>query len=109
MHSWREPGVGDAFPTGVCSDGTRVTSRIETIWYDAPRRLVRFRRRTRLTSPDREIIEREYIQQKHPVSTAEVRSWLIAHGFVVERLYGDWDGTPYSRESERAIFWARRR
>ena len=107
--SWRQPGVRDAFPAAVCADGTRVTSSIETIWYDGPARLARFRRRTTLTSPDGETVERDYIQQKHPVSTAEVRSWLIAHGFVVERLYGDWDGTPYTSPSERAIFWARRR
>ncbi len=107
--SWRQPGIRDAFPAGVCSDGTRVTSSIETIWYDGPARLVRFRRRTRLTSRQGETVERDYIQQKHPVSAAEVESWLIAHGFVVERLYGDWSGTPYSSESERAIFWARRR
>lgn len=106
--AWQRPGVQEGFPAGVCSDGTRVASWIETIWYDAPARLVRFRRRTRLTLPDGEIIEKEYVQQKHPVSKGEVESWLVAHGFVVEQLYGNWDGTPYSNASERAIFWARK-
>ncbi len=107
--AWQRPGVQEAFPTGVCSDGTRVASSMETIWYDAPARLVRFRRRTELTLPDGEIVEKEYVQQKHPVSKGEVESWLIAHGFVVEEIYGARDGTPYTGESERAIFWARRR
>ena len=107
--SWREPGVTKAFPRGVCSDGSRLEGWIETIWHDAPARLVRFRRRTELTLPDGEIVEKEYVQQKHPVSKGEVESWLIAHGFVVEEIYGARDGTPYTGESERAIFWARRR
>ena len=107
--AWQRPGVREAFPTGICSDGTRVTSWIETIWYDVPARLVRFRRRTKLTLPDGEIVEREYIQQKHPVSKGEVESWLIDHGFVAQQIYGAWDGSPYRGTSERAIFWARKR
>ncbi len=54
------------------------------------------------------MIEKEYTQRKHPASTLEVESWLTAHGYVVEELYGDRAGTPYSESSERAIFWARR-
>ena len=107
---WREPGVTrGAFPTGTCSDGTRVESTNETVWYDAPRRLVRFRRSTQVTLPHGTSIEKEYVQQKHPVSAAEVRTWLEAHGFVVERTYADRAGNPYSEESGRAIFWARKR
>lgn len=107
--AWKQKGVRNAFPSGVCSDGTRVSSSIETIWYDAAARLVRFCRRTELVLPDGETLEREYVQQKHPVSTGEVESWLIAQGFVVEQRYGDRDGTPYSSASDRAIFWARKR
>lgn len=106
--SWREPGVTEAFPRGVCSDGSRLEGWIETIWHDASARLVRFHRRVRLTLPDGETIEKEYVQQKHPVSALEVESWLTAHGFVVAELYGGRAGTPYSEASERAIFWATR-
>lgn len=28
--SWRQPGVREGFPSGMCSDGTRVEGRIET-------------------------------------------------------------------------------
>lgn len=106
--SWRKPGVSQGFPTGTCADGTRVESTSETIWYDAPRRLVKFRRCTRATLPDGQVIEREYVQQKHPPSTGEVRGWLEAHGFEIEHLYGDRAGNPYAESSKRAIFWARR-
>ncbi len=33
--------------------------------------------------------------------------WLEAHGFVIEQLYGDRAGNPYTETSKRAIFWAR--
>lgn len=107
--SWQILGVRAGFPTGVCSDGTSVESWTETIWFDAQNRLVKFRRLTKVKFPDGNSIEREYFQQKHPVSTAEVQSWLETHGFVVEQLYGDRNGNPYSQESSRAIFWARKR
>jgi SAM-dependent methyltransferase len=107
--SWREPGVSHRGLNGTCADGTRVESTLETIWYDAPQRLVRFRRRTRVTLTDGQVIEREYVQQKHPLSTGEVRGWLEVHGFEVEHLYGDRTGNPYTKESKRAIFWARKR
>ena len=106
--SWRQPGARQGFPTGICDDGTHVESTTETIWYDAPARLVQFRRSTRVTLPDAQVIEREYIQQKHPVSTIEVWAWLNAHGFVVEHLYGDRSGSPYTVTAKRAIFWARK-
>ncbi len=106
--SWQQPGVKRGFPTGTCDDGAYVESTTETIWYDAPARLVQFRRSTSVMLPDGQVIEKEYVQQKHPVSTSEVQSWLNAHGFVVEHLYGDRSGTPYSETAERAIFWARK-
>ena len=104
--TWRKPGVAQGFPTGNCTVGTRVESYIETTWWDAPRRLVRFRRGTRVTLPDGSVVEKDYIQQKHPVSTLEVRVWLEKHGFVVRHLFGDRMATHYTDKSDRAIFWA---
>jgi SAM-dependent methyltransferase len=106
--SWRSPGVSQGFPMGTCADGTRVASTKETIWYDVPHRLVRFRRGTTVTLPDGNTIRKEYVQQKHPVSTVEVQMWLEAHGFLVEQMYGDRAGNPYTEAADRAIFWARR-
>lgn len=107
--SWRRPGVSRGGLNGTCADGTRIESTSETIWYDAPRRLVRFRRRTQVTLPDGSFVEKECVQQKHPVSAVEVQAWLETHGFVVEQLYGDRAGNPYTETSGRAIFWARKR
>jgi SAM-dependent methyltransferase len=108
--SWRQPGVtGNRFPTGECADGVRLEGTTEAIWWDASKRLVRFRRTLTVTSPDGAAASCEWIQQKHPVSMAEVRSWLEAHAFEIEHLYGDRAGRPYAETSPRAIFWARRK
>jgi hypothetical protein len=78
------------------------------VWWDATKRLIRFRRTTRVTLPDGTIVERGFEQQKHPVSAGEVRSWLEAHGFTIASFCGDYAGSPFTTESERAIFWARK-
>ena len=106
--AWQRPGVGPSFPAGVCADGARVESTGETLWFDAPARLVRFRRTTRIVLPGK-VIETEYIQQKHPVSQGEVQAWLERYGFVIEKTCGDKAGNPYQSQSPRAIFWARKR
>ena len=106
--SWQKLGTSTGFPTGTCADGTRVESTVETICCDVSRRLARFRRCTRVTLPDGSVVEKSYVQQKHPVSTIEVRTWLEDHGFIIEQVYGDRAGNPYGKESPRAIFWARK-
>ena len=106
--SWQNSGIVEPSLWGRCSDGTLVESTRETIWFDAPRRLALFRRRTRVTLPDGNTHEQTYIQQKHPVSEPEVHGWLNKNGFVIDGLYGNYDGAPYTAASPRAIFWARR-
>jgi SAM-dependent methyltransferase len=108
--AWQTPGVRQgAWPTGVCADGARLESTSETIWFDARRRLARFRRRVTVTLLGGQVRELEYVQLKHPVSTGEVHGWLERHGFEVEGLFGDRAGKPYTAASGRAIFWARKR
>ncbi len=51
---------------------------------------------------------RELLTRKHPVSAAEVESWLGRHGFKVLSVFGDRQGRPYTKASGRAIFWAER-
>jgi len=105
--AWQRPGVRRGFPSGTCADGTRIESTTETIWFDVPRRLAKFRRSTTVTLADGNVIHQAYEQQKHPVSAVEVQTWLGRHGFVVEQMYGNCAGAPYTETSDRAIFWAR--
>lgn len=81
------------------SDGVRLLRGCQTVGCDIPGRIWRARRKTMIEFPDGRTLEKEYIQQKHPVSIAEVRGWLDAHGFVVEHC----DETP-----TRATYWARK-
>jgi len=116
--SWQQPGIKPGFPSGVCSDGTKVESTIETIWFDIPTRLARFRCTTRINLPGSggtehrstsgKVVHVEYIQQKHPVSAVEVQAWLERYGFIIEQVFGDRTGSPYTPASDRAIFWARK-
>lgn len=106
--SWQNIGSVEPSLGGKCSDGTLVESTRETIWFDAPRRLTRFRRRTKVVFPNGDTLEQEYIQQKHPVSRAELANWLRKQGFIVEGLYGNYGAVPYSDRAPRAIFWARK-
>jgi SAM-dependent methyltransferase len=106
--SWQETEPALAFPSGLCSDGTYLESAMQTVWFDAQERLALLRRSTRVVFPDGNSIEREYLQQKHPVSAQEVKTWLLAHGFMIEKIFGDHHGSPFEGDSTRAIFWARK-
>jgi SAM-dependent methyltransferase len=107
--SWQTPGVTGCFPTGLCSDGTRLASTWETVWFDVHKRLVKLRRCTRIERTDGTTESAEHIQQKHPMSKDEVGGWLERNGFVIESLFGSRQGSPYHADSGRAIFWARKR
>ena len=104
--SWKTSTPRTGFPSGTCSDATILESTIQTVWYDEAARLVRLRRVTRVQSPNMRTREFECLQQKHPVSTDEVRQWILHSGFMIKHEYGDYAKGPVTRESPRAIFWA---
>jgi hypothetical protein len=106
--SWQDIGVVKPSLQGTCADGTVVECTRETIWFDAPNRLARFRRISKITYPVGSTIEQEYIQQKHPVSKLEIEGWLEQNGFIIEGIFGDYSANPYTDSSPRAIFLARR-
>lgn len=87
--SWRQTGIKvNAWPTGICSDGTQVKGTAKGLWFDASKRLVRSQRTVEIITPDGKTEKREWIQQKHPPSTAEMRCWLQKYGFEIEYLWG---------------------
>lgn len=107
--SWQNIGVVEPSLYGKCSDGKFVECTRETIWFDASQRLARFHRRTKVILPTGDALEREYTQQKHPASKAEMQGWLEKYGFIIEAIYGNYDGVPYMDTDSRAIFWASKR
>jgi len=105
--SWQQLDIYEnAFPTGTCEDGTYIQSSTERIWFDISNRLVRYRRRTKITFPDGNIKTEEYMVQCHPPSKIEMQTWLENHGFDIKQLYGNRAGNPYTETSDRAILWA---
>lgn len=106
--SWQEKGIVRKSICGIAQDGSKVETTWKTIWFDVKERLAKFERKAKITKPNGETIESSFIQQKHPVSTYEVKNWLEKHGFKIEKLYGDWNEEAYTDESDRAIFWARK-
>lgn len=107
--SWQNTEPEQRGIQGLCADGTYIEGWLQTVWFDAPRRLVQFRRWNKVVYPNGTQMVKEYYQQKHPVSEGEVRGWLEKHGFIIEQEFGDREGNPYTDQSPRAIFWARKK
>jgi SAM-dependent methyltransferase len=110
VQSWQELNIEkEAFPTGICLDGTKLNSYWKLTWFDAVARRVMYQRRTIVTSIDGQSKTWEYQMGCHPPSTIEMKSWLDKYCFEVEKLFGDRSGGLYTDTSDRAIFWARKR
>jgi SAM-dependent methyltransferase len=107
--SWSDSTPRPAFPSGLCADGTRLESSMQTVSFDAPRRVVCLRRTTRVTLPNGQVQLKERMQQKHPLSMAEVRDWITYHTFVLDACWGSYDAAPFTPESPRAIFLAHKK
>ena len=106
--AWQDMNQKYVYLSGTCKDGYQVKNTRETIWFDVKRRLARFDRRHQIISPEGEMTEYQFFQQKHPVSKVEVQTWLEKHGFEIEAVYGDHTANPYHQHSKKAIFWARK-
>ncbi|KAA3647207.1 MAG: class I SAM-dependent methyltransferase [Chloroflexi bacterium] len=106
--SWYKPGIRSSFPTGTCEDGTVIMSTSEPLWHDAPMRLIKELRRTKIVFPTGDLVHEEYVRQTHPVSTLEVQSWLGKYGFEIRGHYGDRSSNPYTPASTRSIFWGQK-
>jgi SAM-dependent methyltransferase len=107
--AWQDMNHKYVYLSGICKDGYQVKNTRETIWFDIKQRLARFDRRYQITAPDGAITEYQFTQQKHPVSKVEVQTWLEKHGFEILAVYGDHSENPYTQNSLKAIFWARKR
>jgi SAM-dependent methyltransferase len=103
---WRMIGSIQLAMNGICRDGASVESTRETIWCDAPRRLIKYRRWIKVIRQDGEFIEEEIIQQKHPVSVSEIQGWLENNKFVIDYVFGNYVREPYFDASRRAVCWA---
>lgn len=87
--------------------GTRVTWSGETT-YDLAAQNLRSVWRYRRTGPDGSVTDSEHVLTLHYFFRFEVEWMLEACGFEVEALYGDYDRSPFTADSEEMVFMARR-
>ena len=104
--SWQDIGVTHKSLCGIAQDGSTVETTRKTVWFDIKNRLTKIERYSKIVKPSNEVIEASSIQQKHPVSSREVKEWLQKHGFKILKHYGNYNCEPYQDSSARAIFWA---
>jgi SAM-dependent methyltransferase len=106
--AWQDLTIVKTVLAGKCEDGTIVDGKMQTIWFDSAKRLVRLKRQFNVEHSSGKVVAYEFIQQKHPVSAVEVRGWLAGHGFEINHQFGDYESNVYQPSSPRAIFWAQK-
>jgi hypothetical protein len=68
--------------------------------------LWRAHRTMEIHTPDGKTMRKEWVQQKHPPSTEEMRTWLEKYDFRVLEMWGNRRKDPYTDRSGRVICWA---
>ena len=76
--------------------------------YDKKTRLSAFTRRFELTLQNGETIRQEIPCAKHFATLEQIHGWLRDAGFSIEQEYGDYQRSPISRKTRRAIILARK-
>lgn len=107
--SWTTPGIRRTkWPSGRQADDCVLEGYTENLECDAKARIWRARRTILVRHPDGRTETFTHLEQKHPVIHDEVATWLAGHGLVIEQSFGDHAGSPYTPDSPRAIYWARK-
>lgn len=91
---------------GTVADGTHLKcTRIDES-FDEVTKVLRMQRVYYMRTPDSQ--ERVFRLQgkKRPVTAMEITGWLEKNHFEIVGIYGDRQGNPYSKDSDRAIFWS---
>lgn len=76
--------------------------------FDKERSIISFTRRFELTLADGNVIRQDIRSSKHFASLGQIREWLSAAEFVIEEEYGDYNRSPISDRTDRAIIWAKK-
>jgi SAM-dependent methyltransferase len=76
--------------------------------YDDATQIYKRTLKTEITAKDGTMQSFVRDNMKHFPKLVQVRDWLEQTGFVIERSYGDYNGSPLTDSSNRAIFWAKK-
>jgi len=93
---------------GYCTNGTYGKGTAKDLRFDDKHHILEMKHTWFTRSTDGKEIFKEYLCSKHPVSAKEVEFWLKKYSFHILKIFGDRQGNPYTTESNRAIFWAKK-
>lgn len=93
---------------GYSTDGTHGKGTAKDLRFDDEHQVLEMKHTWYTRSTDGKEIIVEYLCSKHPVSAKEVKFWLKKYSFHILKIFGDRQGNPYTMESNRAIFWAKK-
>ncbi|MCP4425977.1 MAG: class I SAM-dependent methyltransferase [Chloroflexi bacterium] len=102
-------GRGQVIFEGTGANGMFGRFTMRPISFDRLNEILEIERTWFKRTPDGIETEVKYSGKKRPVRAMEVKDWLTKHGFVILDLFGDRKGKPYTPESNRAIFWAKKK
>lgn len=91
---------------GIDSFGNYGKVTMSDSTYEKQTQITTFKRKTEIITKDGERISRESVGVKHIPTLSQVHEWLVEAGFRVWNEYGDYNGTPITEDSLRAIIWA---
>ena len=94
---------------GTGTNGVFGRFTMKSILFDSVDEVLEIERTWLKRTPDGMETKVHYIGKKRPVGAAEVEIWLLKHGFSILALFGDREEKPYSAESNRSIFWAKKK
>jgi SAM-dependent methyltransferase len=106
---WYTPKIQkNQFPTGICSDESRLETTTETIEIDKVKRIWKARREITIYSPEGSKTKKSHKVQCHPIDAFEVKKWLEKYNFEIIKMYSTTQGDIYYPKCKRIIFWAKK-
>lgn len=112
--NWRTPlssaNIGDSWTAmeGVVPDGSYCRLSAAVTGVDLESQVMHIRRTWHVKTAEGVESSTQYMSSKRPFGYQEASNWLNRHGFVTLAMFGDREGSVFTAESPRAIFWAQK-
>jgi hypothetical protein len=92
----------------IDNSGSKLVSFREIVEFDLKEKTTTFRDTLLRVTTDGSTFGKQYVWKKHPVSKREVEIWIEEAGFEIANTFGNHFGNPYTVDSQKAIFVARK-
>jgi len=99
----------EGFPSGLCSDSTRLVSYVKPVYVDRKEKIWRAERRLEVYQNNLIVNEYKWTQQKHPIGYTEIKAVIDDLGMVLIDKWAGTEGEEFeSSKSNRATLWIRK-